>query len=70
MAQERTSYLDIVKHYEQCFEKYGDNYKGVDWPELEDVKKRYQVMIELMSRYSGGGYSKPSGFWMWLRSFV
>lgn len=44
-----TSYLDIVKHYEECYRKYGDNYKGVDWPKEDDVEKRYEVMLELIS---------------------
>lgn len=40
-------YLNIVRHYEECLAKYGDTHKGVDWPKLEDVGKRYQVMLEL-----------------------
>lgn len=42
------SYLDIVEHYEQCYKIHGDNYKGVDWPKLEDVDTRYQVMLDVM----------------------
>lgn len=38
----------IVKHYESCLEKYGDSHLGVDWPKLEDVEKRYQVMLDLI----------------------
>lgn len=41
-------YIDIVKHYENCFEEYGDNNKGVDWPNQEDAQKRYQVMLDLI----------------------
>lgn len=40
------SYLNLVKHYENCFEKHGDTHLGVDWPKLEDVDKRYKVMLE------------------------
>ena len=41
-------YLDIVKHIEDCFEKHGDNCKGVDWPNEQDVLKRYRVMLDLI----------------------
>ncbi len=41
-------YYTIVSHYESCLKKYGDNHKGVDWPKLEDVDKRYQVMLDLI----------------------
>lgn len=42
------SYSNIVKHYEKCFETYGDNYKGVDWPNKEDAVKRYKVMLDII----------------------
>lgn len=41
-------YYKIVKHYEGCFDKYGDTHLGVDWPKLEDVDKRYKVMLDLI----------------------
>lgn len=41
------SYHKIVKHYESCFEKYGDTHKGVDWPNQKDAEKRYRVMLEI-----------------------
>lgn len=40
-------YLEIVKHYESCFKKHGDNVNGMDWPNLEDAIKRYQVMLDV-----------------------
>jgi len=46
--KEFMSYIDIVKHYEQCYRIFGDNHKGVDWPKLEDVNTRYQVMLEVI----------------------
>jgi len=42
------NYLNIVKHYERCFDKYGDTSKGVDWPIKADANKRYAVMMELI----------------------
>jgi len=42
-------YKKLVKHYENCFDKYGDTPKGVDWTKEEQVELRYQTMIELIS---------------------
>jgi SAM-dependent methyltransferase len=47
---EEKKYLKIVKHYEECLEKYGDSHLGVDWPNKEDADKRYRVMLELTRR--------------------
>ena len=47
MSEEK-NYLNIVKHYEDCLEKHGDTHLGVDWPNVDDVNKRYQVMLELI----------------------
>lgn len=41
-------YADIVAHYESCLERYGDTHLGVDWPKEDDVKKRYQVMLDVV----------------------
>ena len=41
-------YLNIVDHYEQCLEKYGDTHKGVDWPNAEDQIKRFKVMLDVI----------------------
>ena len=38
----------IKKHYEDCFLKYGDNHKGADWPNLNDLNKRYKIMYSLI----------------------
>jgi SAM-dependent methyltransferase len=45
----KKSYQDIVKHYEDCFKEHGDNHLGVDWPNLEDAIKRYQVMLSVIT---------------------
>lgn len=45
---EEKKYLKIIKHYESCYQKHGDSHLGVDWPVLEDVEKRYQVMLEMI----------------------
>lgn len=41
-------YLGIVKHYENCFIEHGDNHKGVDWPNEQDARIRYRVMLDLI----------------------
>jgi cyclopropane fatty-acyl-phospholipid synthase-like methyltransferase len=48
---ENKKYQEIKLHYEECLERFGDTPLGVDWPKLEDVEKRYQVMIEII-KYS------------------
>lgn len=44
------TYLSIVDHYEKCLEKYGDNHLGVDWPNKEDVYKRYEIMYTIIKK--------------------
>jgi SAM-dependent methyltransferase len=46
-------YQNIVEHYESCFEKHGDNHKGVDWPNAKDARSRYKVMKALMQPDKG-----------------
>ena len=40
-------YINIIRHYENCLDTYGDTHKGVDWPKPEDAENRYKVMLEL-----------------------
>lgn len=47
-----TNWSEIVEHYESCLEKHGDSHLGVDWPNKEDAKTRYKVMVELFKWYS------------------
>ena len=44
----KNKHLKIVKHYEDCLDKHGDNNLGVDWPNPEDVDKRYNVMLDII----------------------
>lgn len=41
-------YKNIVDHYEKCFEKFGDECRGVDWPDLRGAEIRYEVMLDLI----------------------
>ncbi|WP_456460919.1 class I SAM-dependent methyltransferase [Reichenbachiella sp.] len=46
------NYLDIVKHYESCFDTHGDSAKGVDWPNEKGAELRYQVMLDIIKHSS------------------
>ncbi len=45
------SYRSIVNHYEACLEEFGDNHRGVDWPNESDATVRYDVMLDLIDQY-------------------
>jgi SAM-dependent methyltransferase len=38
----------IKNHYEQCFLIHGDNHRGADWPNEDDLIKRYKVMSSII----------------------
>jgi SAM-dependent methyltransferase len=42
------SYLEIAKHYDECFQKFGDSHLGVDWPNFIDTQKRHKIMFDIM----------------------
>jgi SAM-dependent methyltransferase len=42
------NYLKIADHYDKCFQEHGDNHLGVDWPNEQDAKTRYQIMAEVV----------------------
>jgi len=46
------SYKNLYKHYENCFDKYGDSNLGVDWPNKEDAFRRYKIMLSIIKDYS------------------
>ena len=50
----------IVHHYEECLDKHGDNHLGVDWPNEEDVAKRYRVMLDIVNYPAGERREKVS----------
>lgn len=41
-------YKILYKHYEDCFDEYGDNHKGVDWPNKKQAQDRYRVMLDVI----------------------
>ena len=41
-------YKVLYKHYENCFDKYGDNHKGVDWPDRKQAQDRYKIMLDVI----------------------
>jgi hypothetical protein len=42
-------YKNIYKHYEKCLKENGDNNLGVDWPNYEDMIKRYKIMLNILN---------------------
>lgn len=48
MQSQNNKYLNIVNHYTECFEKFGETNKGVDWPNMQDLEKRFRVMLDLI----------------------
>jgi SAM-dependent methyltransferase len=51
-------YSEIVKHYETCLEKHGDNHLGVDWPNINDLETRFRIMLDVI--YNNGDNSNVS----------
>ncbi len=45
-------YHELVSHYEDCLEKYGNNHQGVDWPNKKDLVTRYNVILEIINHLS------------------
>lgn len=41
-------YESLVNHYESCLDNHGDNHLGVDWPNKEDMYKRYDIMLDVI----------------------
>ena len=39
---------NLIKHYEDCLEKHGDCPKGMDWPNEEELERRFKVMSDLV----------------------
>jgi SAM-dependent methyltransferase len=47
MKKNSQDYRNIVRHYEACLERFGDTYRGVDWPNARDAATRYRVMLDV-----------------------
>jgi SAM-dependent methyltransferase len=43
-----SNYKNIIKHYESCYKKYGDTFKGMDWPDEQENLTRFDVMIDII----------------------
>ena len=41
-------YLNIIQHYENCQDEFGDTFKGADWPNDVDALARYKVMLDVI----------------------
>src|SRR5688572_16890120 len=45
MPGDNLCYLELVDHYEDCFVQHGATPQGVDWPNPQDLIKRFDVML-------------------------
>lgn len=50
-------YKTIYEHYEKCFIAHGDNHLGVDWPNENDLFKRYEVMLKIVNNKDNNNIS-------------
>ena len=41
-------HLKIADYYKECFDKHGDNHLGVNWPNKEDMIKRYKIGLYII----------------------
>lgn len=41
-------YHCLARHYEACLDSHGDNFKGVDWPNPQDLQTRFAVMLGVL----------------------
>jgi SAM-dependent methyltransferase len=46
------NYKALQIHYENCLKKHGPNAKGMDWPNAEDLNKRFKVLTDIIFNYS------------------
>lgn len=51
-GSDEPAYLSLVRHYEACLETFGPNHKGVDWPNEEDLRVRFDVMLGIIQRHT------------------
>ena len=42
------NYHSIISFYETCFEKHGDTNDGHHWPNMPDLIRRYEVMLDVI----------------------
>jgi dTDP-4-amino-4,6-dideoxygalactose transaminase len=43
------SYRTIVEHYDACLTRFGDTAQGADWPNEEDRRTRFAVMLDILA---------------------
>jgi SAM-dependent methyltransferase len=45
-------YKALQLHYENCLKQHGPNAKGMDWPNPDELNKRFEVLTDLIFKYS------------------
>lgn len=51
-------YKALQIHYENCLKKHGPNAKGMDWPNPDDLNKRFNVLTDLAFKYCDSNKEK------------
>jgi SAM-dependent methyltransferase len=46
------NYKTLQIHYENCLKKHGPNAKGMDWPNPDDLNRRFKVLTDFAFKYS------------------
>lgn len=47
------SYLQLKEYYEDCLKQHGSTHQGVDWPDMDDLTTRFDVMTDWMDWQDG-----------------
>lgn len=47
-----TDYKTLQIHYENCLKQHGPNAKGMDWPNPDDLNKRFKVLTDIIFEYN------------------
>jgi SAM-dependent methyltransferase len=50
-------YIELQIHYENCLAKYGPNSKGMDWPNSDDLIKRFKVLTSIINEDLSNNFS-------------
>jgi SAM-dependent methyltransferase len=44
-------YKVLQRHYEEKLEQYGSNFRGMDWPNEQDLMKRFEVLTGVVKTF-------------------
>lgn len=50
----KVDYKLLQRHYEACLEQHGPNEKGMDWPNPQDLTRRFEALTEILLPFEQG----------------